>query len=91
MFICIGSVPPHNLTNCVKDVVFENIGMPSFINNKMIYFYRHIYKIVKYLFFIEFQDPFKAIYVKTNPGWSGDGLISNILYKNITAYNSIWY
>lgn len=28
---------------------------------------------------IEFTRPFKAIYIKTNPGDSGDGIIENIL------------
>ena len=26
--------------------------------------------------------PFKAIYIKTNPGDSGSGIIENILYEN---------
>lgn len=60
----IGSVPPDDKTNCIRDVLFENI---------------------------EFEDPFKAIYVKTNPGWSGNGIINNITYRNITASGSIWY
>lgn len=29
--------------------------------------------------------------MKTNPGWTGDGIIKNITYRNITATNSIWY
>ena len=38
-----------------------------------------------------FYDPFKAIYIKSNPGSHGKGIISNILYQNITAYNPIWF
>lgn len=40
---------------------------------------------------IEFKDPFKAIYIKPNPGDSGTGLISNIVYENINIYNALWW
>jgi polygalacturonase len=40
---------------------------------------------------VEMETPIKAIYVKTNPGTSGDGEISNINYVNITAKGSLWY
>ena len=39
---------------------------------------------------INFEYPFKAIYVKTNPG-SGDGEIKHILYENINIYFPIWW
>ena len=29
---------------------------------------------------VHFDTPFKAIYVKNNPGTVGDGIVSNILY-----------
>jgi hypothetical protein len=32
---------------------------------------------------INFTTPIKAVYVKTNPGESGDGIIENILYENL--------
>lgn len=60
----IGSVPPNTGTNCVRNVLFENIV---------------------------FHTPIKAIYVKTNPGTSGDGLIDRVTYRNITGNNSLWY
>jgi polygalacturonase len=40
---------------------------------------------------IHFRRPIKAIYVKSNPGNSGDGLIENILYQHIYAEDSLWY
>ena len=40
---------------------------------------------------IKFDYPIKAIYVKTNPGDSGSGEISDITYQNITINNAIWY
>jgi hypothetical protein len=39
---------------------------------------------------INFEFPFKAIYVKTNPG-SGSGEIKYILYENINIYFPIWW
>ena len=39
---------------------------------------------------IEFEKPFKAIYVKTNPG-KGSGEINNILYENIKIHEPIWW
>lgn len=40
---------------------------------------------------ISFDTPIKAIYVKTNPGDSGDGIIENILYEDITMVRPIWW
>eukprot|EP01138_Halocafeteria_seosinensis_P012382 gb/GECG01012652.1/.p1 GENE.gb/GECG01012652.1/~~gb/GECG01012652.1/.p1 ORF type:complete len:498 (+),score=39.37 gb/GECG01012652.1/:1-1494(+) len=40
---------------------------------------------------ITFESPIKAIYIKTNPGDKGDGIIDNIHYTNISASNSFWY
>jgi hypothetical protein len=35
--------------------------------------------------------PLKAIYVKTNPGHSGTGEISDITYQNITIDTALWW
>lgn len=35
--------------------------------------------------------PLKGIYVKTNPGTKGDGVIENILYENITMNDPVWW
>ena len=35
--------------------------------------------------------PLKAIYIKTNPGDSGDGIIENILYENFTINDPVWW
>ena len=38
---------------------------------------------------VEFTDPFKAIYIKTNSGKDGFGIIDNINYHNITIHSPI--
>lgn len=40
---------------------------------------------------ITFKEPFKAVYVKTNPGTNGDGLIENILYDGLTVERPLWW
>ena len=60
----IGSVPPSDQVNCVRNVTFRDMV---------------------------FTKPFKAIYVKTNPGDQGSGIISNVLYENIMIDTPIWW
>ena len=38
---------------------------------------------------INFSNPFKAIYIKTNSGDKGFGIIDNIVYQNITIHSPI--
>jgi hypothetical protein len=40
---------------------------------------------------IEMFEPIKSIYIKTNPGDEGSGIIENVLYENITINNAIWW
>jgi len=40
---------------------------------------------------VSFSYPMKAIYVKTNPGYSGTGEIIDILYENIRIHFPVWY
>eukprot|EP00055_Hartaetosiga_balthica_P010754 m.46951 g.46951 ORF g.46951 m.46951 type:complete len:488 (+) comp7300_c0_seq1:158-1621(+) len=40
---------------------------------------------------INSHHPIKAIYVKTNPGTVGDGIIENILYENINITYPLWW
>jgi polygalacturonase len=35
--------------------------------------------------------PFKAVYVKTNPGNDGTGIVNNITYKDFVIDGSLWY
>ncbi len=35
--------------------------------------------------------PFKGIYVKSNPGDIGSGLVENIYYQNFTMDRPIWW
>jgi polygalacturonase len=60
----IGSLSPSAHTNCIRNIVFENIVM---------------------------NDPIKGIYVKSNPGDVGTGIIEDIVYRNLTGFGSIWY
>jgi len=60
----IGSVPPNEGTNCIKNVLFRNVT---------------------------FDKPMKAIYIKTNPGYLGDGIIKNITYENIVMHHPVWW
>lgn len=60
----IGSVPPHALVNCVRNITFRNV---------------------------DFTTPIKAIYVKTNPGHTGSGIIDGITYENIYAKSPLWW
>lgn len=40
---------------------------------------------------IVFDSPFKAIYIKPNPGNNGKGLISDIIYENIEIREPLWW
>lgn len=40
---------------------------------------------------IDFKMPFKAIYVKSNPGEKGDAIIQNITYENVHIDTPIWW
>mmetsp|Transcript_17902 Transcript_17902/g.34219 ORF Transcript_17902/g.34219 Transcript_17902/m.34219 type:complete len:525 (-) Transcript_17902:197-1771(-) len=40
---------------------------------------------------VEFFRPFKAIYIKTNPGNLGFGMIENVVYENIFIREPIWW
>jgi hypothetical protein len=35
--------------------------------------------------------PLKALYIKSNPGDVGTGIIENILYENIQIYQALWW
>eukprot|EP00049_Salpingoeca_infusionum_P017791 m.354377 g.354377 ORF g.354377 m.354377 type:complete len:452 (+) comp16994_c0_seq1:307-1662(+) len=60
----IGSVPPNEKVNCVRNVTFRNVRSIT---------------------------PIKAIYVKTNPGNTGSGIISNITYENFNITDPLWW
>lgn len=60
----IGSVPPSRFTNCIRNVLVDNITM---------------------------LDPIKAIYIKSNPGTHGRGIVQNITFSNLVGYGAIWY
>lgn len=40
---------------------------------------------------VEFTYPMKAIYIKPNPGSTGDAVISNIRYENLMIRDPVWY
>jgi polygalacturonase len=62
--LTIGSVPPNEHVNCIRDVIFRDTVM-----------YR----------------PLKALYIKSNPGTSGTGIVENILFENIQIKQALWW
>lgn len=40
---------------------------------------------------ITFDAPFKAVYIKSNPGDNGVGTVANIVYRNLNVVGSLWY
>ena len=40
---------------------------------------------------IKFDEAFKAIYIKPNPGDSGTGIIDQITYENLEIRNTLWW
>lgn len=40
---------------------------------------------------VSFHEALKAVYIKSNPGDVGTGLIENIMYSNINVVSSVWY
>lgn len=62
--LTIGSVPPNDQVNCIRDVTFRDT-----------YMYR----------------PLKALYIKSNPGSVGTGIVENILFENIIIKQALWW
>lgn len=62
--LTIGSVPPNDNVNCIRNVTFKDTTM-----------YR----------------PLKALYIKSNPGDNGKGIIEDILYENIYINQALWW
>ncbi|CDW86325.1 polygalacturonase [Stylonychia lemnae] len=40
---------------------------------------------------VDFWFPIKAVYIKSNPGTVGDGVIENILYENLKIFTPVWW
>lgn len=40
---------------------------------------------------VHFTTPAKAMYIKTNPGNSGNGIVEGITYRNLTAVFPLWF
>jgi hypothetical protein len=40
---------------------------------------------------VQMHRPIKSIYIKSNPGDRGDGIIENIWYENFTMDKPIWW
>jgi polygalacturonase len=62
--LAIGSVPPNDDVNCIRNVTFKDTTM-----------YR----------------PLKAIYIKSNPGDHGSGIVEDITYENIYIMQALWW
>ena len=81
-------------TNCTENMLIENItvrlgvglSIGSVPPNSEINCVRNITFRNAHM-----EKPFKGIYIKTNPGENGYGIIDNILYENITMHEPIWW
>lgn len=62
--LTIGSVPPSEDINCVRNVTFRDSAM-----------YR----------------PLKALYIKSNPGDVGAGIIEDVTFENIYIEQALWW
>jgi len=40
---------------------------------------------------VVFDHPFKAIYIKTNPGDQGTGIVEHVLYENMIINHPLWW
>lgn len=80
--------------NCTRDYLVENctvvlgVGMSigSISPSKR-------YNCIKNVTFrnVEMRKPWKGIYIKTNPGDEGAGIVSNIVYENFTMDGPRWW
>jgi polygalacturonase len=86
----------HSMANCTNNVVIEdavvNWGTGMAIGSVLARRFRNCIDGV-IIRNVKFNNPFKAIYVKTNPGdpEGGISVIANILYENIVIDKSIWW
>jgi len=84
----------NRYTNCTSNILAENIDItfgvglsigsisPNSVGN-----------CIKDILFrnIKFSYPLKAIYIKTNPGDEGYGMVSNITFENIVMDHPVWW
>lgn len=88
----IGSVPPSRYTNCIRNVTFRNVEYQHPIK---VYITASVDPASPCTFwltgwFLALLCGYQAIYIKTDPGTEGDGIISNITYENIYAETALW-
>ena len=48
---------------------------------------------IKNIYFknVTFDRPMKAIYIKTNPGDDGSGIVKNITFEDIKMKTPVWF
>jgi hypothetical protein len=85
----------HSLANCTRNVVIEDAvvkwGTGMAIGSVLARRFRNCIDGVV-IRNVKFENPYKAIYIKTNPGdVDGISVIANILYENIVVDRSIWW
>lgn len=88
------AIKPHKQGSCTKDILVENMTVKYGVgmsvgsvppNEKVNCIENVIFRN------IIFHEPIKAIYIKTNPGNHGYGLINNITYENIKIHSPKWF
>ena len=84
----------YKYSNCTENILVENVevhlGVGMSIGSEPP---NKAHACIKDVIFrdVQFYKPFKGIYIKTNPGSVGDGIIKNITYQNIHMDTPIWW
>lgn len=84
----------YKIAKCAENILAENLttwmGVGMTIGSVPPNVQHHCIRNVTFRN-INFWFPIKAVYVKSNPGHNGDGIIENILYENLWIFEPIWW
>eukprot|EP00347_Sterkiella_histriomuscorum_P020779 403336490 len=84
----------YQISKCAENILAENLttwmGVGMTIGSVPPNTQHHCIRNVTFRN-INFWFPIKAVYIKSNPGHNGDGIIENILYENIWIFEPIWW
>jgi len=85
---------PSNLFNCTEDIYSEDIETWYTVGMTIGSVPPHVgVNCIRNVVFknVYMHKPLKGIYVKSNPGTSGTGLIKNITYENFQMDYPVWF
>lgn len=92
--IAVKSLNNQNINNCSEHILIEYItvtfGVGLSIGSVSPNTYTNCVKNVTFQY-AQLHYPIKSIYVKTNPGNKGNGIISDIYYKHFIIHSPTWY